>query len=104
MYVVSIGIVGEVIERYKTLASEISRVIFEQILSFRLPIQVHASICAFKFIQLDATTTGPEYLLTCHVKIIYSVNEGYLTYTQFRALQHFSSAALSVLSTQVINL
>ncbi|KAJ0967588.1 hypothetical protein J5N97_024505 [Dioscorea zingiberensis] len=30
----------------------------------------------------------------------YSVNEGYLTYTQFRALQHFSSAALSVLSTQ----
>ncbi|KAI0513673.1 hypothetical protein KFK09_009703 [Dendrobium nobile] len=29
-----------------------------------------------------------------------SVNEGYLTYTQFRALQHFSSAALSVLSTQ----
>ncbi|KAF2286818.1 hypothetical protein GH714_030627 [Hevea brasiliensis] len=30
----------------------------------------------------------------------YSVNEGYLKYTQFRALQHFSSAALSVLSTQ----
>nr|CAD1836995.1 unnamed protein product [Ananas comosus var. bracteatus] len=30
----------------------------------------------------------------------HSVNEGYLTYTQFRALQHFSSAALSVLSTQ----
>ncbi|XP_042379499.1 protein root UVB sensitive 2, chloroplastic-like isoform X1 [Zingiber officinale] len=30
----------------------------------------------------------------------YSVNEGYLTYTQFRALQHFSSAALFVLSTQ----
>ncbi|XP_010920475.2 protein root UVB sensitive 2, chloroplastic isoform X1 [Elaeis guineensis] len=30
----------------------------------------------------------------------YSVNEGYMTYTQFRALQHFSSAALSVLSTQ----
>ncbi|XP_078167401.1 protein root UVB sensitive 2, chloroplastic-like isoform X2 [Carex rostrata] len=30
----------------------------------------------------------------------YSVNEGYLTYTQFRVLQHFSSAALSVLSTQ----
>ncbi|KAM0949297.1 putative Root UVB sensitive family [Dioscorea sansibarensis] len=30
----------------------------------------------------------------------YSVNDGYLTYTQFRALQHFSSAALSVLSTQ----
>ncbi|KAJ4903340.1 hypothetical protein Rs2_17291 [Raphanus sativus] len=30
----------------------------------------------------------------------YSVNEGYLRYTQFRALQHFSSAALSVLSTQ----
>ncbi|CAA6655275.1 unnamed protein product [Spirodela intermedia] len=30
----------------------------------------------------------------------YSVNEGYLTYTQFRALQHFSSATLSVLSTQ----
>ncbi|KAJ8639259.1 hypothetical protein MRB53_015953 [Persea americana] len=30
----------------------------------------------------------------------YSVNEGYLTYSQFRALQHFSSAALSVLSTQ----
>lgn len=30
-----------------------------------------------------------------------SVNEGYLRYTQFRALQHFSSAALSVLSTQV---
>ncbi|EPS59648.1 hypothetical protein M569_15155 [Genlisea aurea] len=30
----------------------------------------------------------------------YSVNEGYLTYTKFRALQHFSSAALSVLSTQ----
>ncbi|KAJ6998119.1 protein root UVB sensitive 2 [Populus alba x Populus x berolinensis] len=29
-----------------------------------------------------------------------SVNEGYLRYTQFRALQHFSSAALSVLSTQ----
>ncbi|XP_020574111.1 protein root UVB sensitive 2, chloroplastic isoform X2 [Phalaenopsis equestris] len=29
-----------------------------------------------------------------------SVNEGYLTYSQFRALQHFSSAALSVLSTQ----
>lgn len=32
----------------------------------------------------------------------YSVNEGYLTYSQFRALQHFSSAALSVLSTQVV--
>ncbi|KAK3014688.1 hypothetical protein RJ639_009618, partial [Escallonia herrerae] len=30
----------------------------------------------------------------------YSVNEGYLRYTQFRALQHFASAALSVLSTQ----
>ncbi|KAL3531236.1 hypothetical protein ACH5RR_010558 [Cinchona calisaya] len=30
----------------------------------------------------------------------YSVNEGYLIYTQFRALQHFSSAALTVLSTQ----
>ncbi|KAL9264328.1 root UVB sensitive 2, chloroplastic-like protein [Drosera capensis] len=30
----------------------------------------------------------------------YSVNEGYLRYTQFRALQHCSSAALSVLSTQ----
>ncbi|KAK6937781.1 Root UVB sensitive family [Dillenia turbinata] len=30
----------------------------------------------------------------------YSVSEGYLRYTQFRALQHFSSAALSVLSTQ----
>lgn len=29
-----------------------------------------------------------------------SVNEGYLTYSQFRALQHFSSAAMSVLSTQ----
>ncbi|KAK9140618.1 hypothetical protein Scep_010299 [Stephania cephalantha] len=32
----------------------------------------------------------------------YSVNEGYLRYTQFRALQHFSSAALSVLSTQAL--
>ncbi|XP_024967799.1 protein root UVB sensitive 2, chloroplastic isoform X2 [Cynara cardunculus var. scolymus] len=32
----------------------------------------------------------------------YSVNEGYLRYTQFRALQHFSSAALSVLSTQIL--
>ncbi|KAI9122125.1 hypothetical protein K1719_006814 [Acacia pycnantha] len=30
----------------------------------------------------------------------YSVNEGYLRYTQFRALQHVTSAALSVLSTQ----
>ncbi|KAJ4726878.1 protein root UVB sensitive 2, chloroplastic-like [Melia azedarach] len=30
----------------------------------------------------------------------YSVNDGYLRYTQFRALQHFTSAALSVLSTQ----
>ncbi|XP_021768839.1 protein root UVB sensitive 2, chloroplastic isoform X1 [Chenopodium quinoa] len=30
----------------------------------------------------------------------YSVNEGYGRYTQFRALQHFTSAALSVLSTQ----
>ncbi|CAM8894512.1 unnamed protein product [Rhodiola kirilowii] len=30
----------------------------------------------------------------------YSVNEGYLRYTQFRALQHCCSAALSVLSTQ----
>ncbi|KAL2978185.1 hypothetical protein AAZX31_13G105900 [Glycine max] len=30
----------------------------------------------------------------------YSVNEGYLRYTQFRALQHTASAALSVLSTQ----
>ncbi|KAF3436155.1 hypothetical protein FNV43_RR23247 [Rhamnella rubrinervis] len=30
----------------------------------------------------------------------YSVNEGYLRYTQFRALQHLTSAALSVLSTQ----
>lgn len=30
----------------------------------------------------------------------YSVSEGYLRYSQFRALQHFSSAALSVLSTQ----
>eukprot|EP00252_Welwitschia_mirabilis_P018197 TRINITY_DN4045_c0_g1_i1.p1 TRINITY_DN4045_c0_g1~~TRINITY_DN4045_c0_g1_i1.p1 ORF type:complete len:107 (+),score=14.10 TRINITY_DN4045_c0_g1_i1:193-513(+) len=29
-----------------------------------------------------------------------SVAEGYLTYTKFRALQHFSSAAVSVLSTQ----
>ncbi|XP_015076484.1 protein root UVB sensitive 2, chloroplastic isoform X1 [Solanum pennellii] len=30
----------------------------------------------------------------------YSVNEGYMRYTQFRALQHFTSASLSVLSTQ----
>ncbi|XP_056684988.1 protein root UVB sensitive 2, chloroplastic isoform X2 [Spinacia oleracea] len=30
----------------------------------------------------------------------YSVNEGYGRYTQFRALQHFTSAALYVLSTQ----
>ncbi|XP_010262318.1 PREDICTED: protein root UVB sensitive 2, chloroplastic isoform X1 [Nelumbo nucifera] len=30
----------------------------------------------------------------------YSVSEGYLRYTQFRALQHLTSAALSVLSTQ----
>uniref|UniRef100_A0A2N9HMS5 Protein root UVB sensitive 2, chloroplastic n=1 Tax=Fagus sylvatica TaxID=28930 RepID=A0A2N9HMS5_FAGSY len=30
----------------------------------------------------------------------YSVSEGYLRYTQFRALQHITSAALSVLSTQ----
>ncbi|TVU00429.1 hypothetical protein EJB05_54139, partial [Eragrostis curvula] len=30
----------------------------------------------------------------------YSVNEGYLTYTKFRALQHFTSAMLHVLSTQ----
>ncbi|KAG5055377.1 hypothetical protein JHK85_007887 [Glycine max] len=30
----------------------------------------------------------------------YSVNEGYLRYTQFRAVQHVTSAALSVLSTQ----
>ncbi|KAE7997820.1 hypothetical protein FH972_002421 [Carpinus fangiana] len=30
----------------------------------------------------------------------YSVSEGYLRYTQFRALQHCTSAALSVLSTQ----
>ncbi|GJN02344.1 hypothetical protein PR202_ga19683 [Eleusine coracana subsp. coracana] len=30
----------------------------------------------------------------------YSVNEGYLTYTRFRALQHFTSAMLHVLSTQ----
>ncbi|KAI4326559.1 hypothetical protein MLD38_031862 [Melastoma candidum] len=30
----------------------------------------------------------------------YSVSEGYLRYSQFRALQHLSSAALSVLSTQ----
>ncbi|KAL2934731.1 Protein root UVB sensitive 2 chloroplastic [Bienertia sinuspersici] len=30
----------------------------------------------------------------------YSVNEGYRTYTQFRALQHVNSAAISVLSTQ----
>jgi hypothetical protein len=29
-----------------------------------------------------------------------SVKEGYFTYTKFRALQHFSSAAVSVLSTQ----
>lgn len=29
-----------------------------------------------------------------------SVNEGYSTYSQYRALQHFSSAAMSVLSTQ----
>ncbi|KAK7823926.1 protein root uvb sensitive 2 [Quercus suber] len=30
----------------------------------------------------------------------YSVSEGYLRYTQFRALQHMTSATLSVLSTQ----
>ncbi|KAI5059134.1 hypothetical protein GOP47_0025453 [Adiantum capillus-veneris] len=30
----------------------------------------------------------------------HSVSEGYLTYSQFRALQHFSSAMLSVFSTQ----
>ncbi|CAJ2632989.1 UPF0420 C16orf58-like protein [Trifolium pratense] len=30
----------------------------------------------------------------------YSVNEGYLRYTQFRAVQHVTSAAMSVLSTQ----
>ncbi|KAF9605642.1 hypothetical protein IFM89_017985, partial [Coptis chinensis] len=30
----------------------------------------------------------------------YSVHEGYLRYSQFRVLQHFTSAALSVLSTQ----
>ncbi|ONM15975.1 Protein root UVB sensitive 2 chloroplastic [Zea mays] len=32
----------------------------------------------------------------------YSVNEGYLTYTKFRVLQHFSSAMLHVLSTQIL--
>jgi hypothetical protein len=32
-----------------------------------------------------------------------SVSEGYLRYTQFRALQHCTSAALSVLSTQVFS-
>ncbi|KAI8550773.1 hypothetical protein RHMOL_Rhmol06G0133400 [Rhododendron molle] len=32
----------------------------------------------------------------------YSVNEGFLRYTQFRSMQHFTSAALSVLSTQVV--
>ncbi|VAH49868.1 unnamed protein product [Triticum turgidum subsp. durum] len=32
----------------------------------------------------------------------YSVNEGYLTYTKFRSLQHFSSAMLHVLSTQIL--
>nr|DAD36774.1 TPA_asm: hypothetical protein HUJ06_007415 [Nelumbo nucifera] len=32
----------------------------------------------------------------------YSVSEGYLRYTQFRALQHLTSAALSVLSTQIL--
>ncbi|RDX74868.1 Protein root UVB sensitive 2, chloroplastic, partial [Mucuna pruriens] len=31
-----------------------------------------------------------------------SVNEGYLRYTQFRAVQHVTSAALSVLSTQIL--
>lgn len=40
-------------------------------------------------------------LYLCFVPCIGSVNEGYLRYTQFRALQHFSSAVLSVLSTQV---
>jgi hypothetical protein len=30
-----------------------------------------------------------------------SVAEGYLVYSQYRAIQHFASAALHVLSTQV---
>lgn len=44
---------------------------------------------------------GVVYLIC--VWILCSVNQGYLRYTQFRALQHFSSAALSVLSTQVFS-
>lgn len=44
---------------------------------------------------------GFAYKVGVYFSIICSVNEGYLRYTQFRALQHFTSAALSVLSTQV---
>lgn len=48
-------------------------------------------------------TAGKLYCYMCvfWCFVFCSVNEGYLRYTQFRALQHFSSAALSVLSTQV---
>ncbi|KAK7393415.1 hypothetical protein VNO78_21970 [Psophocarpus tetragonolobus] len=77
--------------------------------------ETSASVCRrFQFestSQLSVTLVGDSRPL--HHRIVesflnkffpsgypYSVNEGYLRYTQFRALQHTASAALSVLSTQ----
>lgn len=57
------------------------------------------------FFRKTIVGSSGSYLYYCSLKnyLSCSVNEGYLTYTQFRALQHFSSAALSVLSTQVFS-
>ncbi|CAH1412257.1 unnamed protein product [Lactuca virosa] len=44
--------------------------------------------------------TVNQSVISHGTKTYCNVNEGYLRYTQFRALQHFSSATLFVLSTQ----
>jgi hypothetical protein len=53
---------------------------------------------------LDIVETVFEKLLLFYVFAVNeygSVAEGYLVYSEYRAIQHFASAALHVLSTQV---
>jgi hypothetical protein len=57
---------------------------------------IHTGTC---FLELLILWWSTFFDMFCYRSC--SVNEGYLTYTKFRALQHFSSAMLHVLSTQV---
>jgi hypothetical protein len=83
----------------KTSVSQSRWIFLEQVFSFRISMQVSW------YWQCELgnciLTTGQLYCYRWLMKKKASVNEGYLRYTWFRALQYFSRAALSVLSTQV---